>query len=223
MRTIKYHTAPFRLFGLSLVWLISVVAADGIAEEKAAETQYNPNFHYFVGGQLPGGRSFTVGDPAKWDVPVTNLAGQSLTKKLTVKPADYQGKGDAMHVEWSKSDKVGQLALYGATPINLTSVKDQAGLVFDVKMHRKPKQHVTVAMDCNWPCRGSFNAQSSFQKMPKDKWVGFAVPLSCLKGDTFDLSKINGVFLISTNGPLEMTIANIRLEKLGEGENKCAE
>ena len=116
----------------------------------------------------------------------------------------------------------GQLALYGS-PINLSAVRDQATLVFDLKLDRKPTQDVTISMDCEWPCRGGFNATKILSKFPKGEWRYFSLPLNCIRGDKFDLSKINGVFLMSTEGALELSLANIRIERLAEGEKGCVD
>lgn len=192
------------------------------AGAQAEELQLNPNFHYFVTGKVVGPRSFSVGDPANWNIELIDLRGHSAGKKIKVQPENYQGENDALHLVWSKAKMTGQVALYGS-PINLAAVRDQATLVFDLKLKRKPTKDVTIAMDCEWPCRGSFNATSTLRKFPIGEWRYFSLPLNCVRGDKFDLSKINGVFLMSTDGALELSLANIRLERLGEGEKGCVD
>jgi beta-glucosidase len=55
-------------------------------------------------------------------------------------------------------------------------------------------------------------------------WVTFAVPLNCLtntaSAQQFDSSRVNGL-LIATDGQLEMSIADIRLALLPEGDQGC--
>ena len=43
------------------------------------------------------------------------------------------------------------------------------------------------------------------------------------KSDNFDLSKIVGPFSIATEGKFTVSITNIRLEKLPEGDKGCVE
>jgi beta-glucosidase len=54
--------------------------------------------------------------------------------------------------------------------------------------------------------------------------VTFAVPLNCLtntaSAQQFDSSRVNGL-LIATDGQLEMSIADIRLALLPEGDQGC--
>jgi hypothetical protein len=192
------------------------------AGAQAEAPQLNPNFHYFIGGQVVGARGFNIGDPTNWSINLIDLTGHSAGKKIRVTPEDYQGKNDALHVVWSRAKMLGQIALYG-DPINLSAVRDQTTLVFDVKLGRKPTRDVTIAMDCEWPCRGSFNATNTLRKLPIGEWRYFSLPLNCVRGDKFDLAQINGVFLMSTEGVLELSLANIRLERLGEGEKGCVD
>jgi hypothetical protein len=206
----------FRYFsGLLAGLLVGALAqADG--------PQLNPNFHYFVAGQVVGERGFVLGDPANWSIELIDLAGHSANKKVKVQPEDYQGTKDALHIVWSRAKMNGQIGLYG-TPINLAAVRDQATLVFDVKVERKPTKDVTLAMDCGWPCRGSFNAANVLRKLPMGEWRYFSLPLNCIRGNNYDPSKINGVFMMATEGALELSVANIRIERLAEGEKGCVD
>lgn len=207
---------PFRYAcGLAAWFLVG-------ASTHAETPQLNPNFHYFIAGQVVGPRGFSVGDPGNWSISLIDLIGHSVGKKVKAKPEDYRGKNDALNVVWSKAKMNGQLALYG-DPINLSAVRDKATLVFDLKLERKPTKDVTISMDCEWPCRGSFNATSTIKKFPIGEWRYFSLPLNCIRGDKFDLSKINGVFLMSTDGAMALSLANIRLERLAEGEKGCVE
>lgn len=187
-----------------------------------SQSQLNPNFFYFFNGEILGGRGFTIGDAKDWNVPVVDLTGKTVTGKLTVKPDEYHGKGGALNAVWSAKKSRGQLALYGP-PLNIAAVKDKAALVVDLKLNRKPSSTVTFSLDCQWPCRGDFEAAHILRKMPSKQWVTLPIPLNCFKGETFDLSKINGIFLLGTEGKMDISLANIRLEKLPEGSSGCAD
>lgn len=209
------------LLGMGAV-LIPQAAVYGAEGPSTAQPQLNPNFFYFFNGDILGGRGFTLGDPKNWNVEVVALRGESATGKLKVQPEDYQGKNDALNAVWSRQKQRGQLALYGP-PLDLAAVKDKAALVVDIKMTRKPKGAVTFSMDCEWPCRGNFEAAHILKKMPIDRWAALPIALNCFRGDTFDLSKINGIFLVSTESVLGMSIANIRLERLPDGDTGCGD
>lgn len=189
---------------------------------RTQPSQLNPNFFYFFNGEIPGGRSFTLGDDKNWNVPVRDLKGRSATGKITVQPEDYQGTGDALNAVWTGKAGKGQLALYG-DPLNISAIKDKAALVVDLQLKRKPSDRVTFSLDCEWPCRGDFEASHILRKMPTKKWVTLPIPLNCFRGETFDLSRINGFFLLSTEGRMELSLANIRIERLEEGNPGCTD
>ena len=191
-------------------------------EEPAVADGLNPDFFYFINGELIGERGITLGDPGKWGLSIEGIEGKSATGKIRVEPEDFQHKDDAMRVTWSRSNVKGELAIMGP-PINIQVYKDQAALTFDVNVHTRPRESVKVAMDCGYPCRAEFEIGMTLRKLKRNTWTALPIPLNCLNSSNFDLSKINGVFLISTSGRLDMSIANIRLESLPEGSQGCSE
>lgn len=182
----------------------------------------NPNFFYFVNGKVIGHRGLTLGDPGKWGLSVEGITGESAGGKITIRPEDFQGKGDAINIKWSKKDIKGELGIFGPA-INIAAFKDLAALTFDVKVNSRPKESVMVGMDCGYPCRAEYEVGMLLRKLKKSTWTSFPIPLNCLKENNFDLSKISGVFVMSTQGKLDLSIANIRLEKLPAGSKSCKE
>lgn len=228
-RCFEAGKAKFLVLGLGVALSLGaavVQAADRVTPKQAqgatrqAQVQLNPDFFYFFGGNIIGSRGFSLGDPNKWGVPVTNLSGKSAGNKIEVSPTNYQGENDAIHAVWSRHKIKGELALYGP-PINIEAHKNAAALTFDLNMKRKPNKEVKIGLDCSYPCRAEVSAGNLLRKYPANTWITFPVPLNCFDSKNFDLSKINGVFMISTEGRMEMSIANIRLERLPEGDKGC--
>src|SRR5690606_11529352 len=135
----------------------------------------------------------------------------------------FQDTGDALQLTWSSRKKgQGSFGIYGG-PIDLSAVKDAASLTIDMKVEVRPDKDVSIGMDCGYPCRAAIPARKILREFPVGEWFSLPIPLNCFKGDEFDLSKINGPFTISTEGKLTVTITNIRLERLAEGETGCVE
>ncbi|WP_162926452.1 putative glycoside hydrolase [Teredinibacter purpureus] len=107
--------------------------------------------------------------------------------------------------------------------MNLSAVENAAAIVFDLKIDKTPSKAVSVGMDCGYPCRAEFEIGATLRKSPKKKWFSMPIPLNCFKSDDFDLSKISSPLSISTEGKMTLSIANIRIERLPEGEQGCAE
>jgi hypothetical protein len=86
----------------------------------------------------------------------------------------------------------------------------------------KPDKDVTFGMDCGYPCRSEMHVSAMLKDLKKDEWTTFPIPLNCFTKEGLDIKKINGPVVISTEGRLGLTITNIRLQKLPEGEKGCA-
>jgi len=203
-------------FGLLLSLLLLncfsiAVRADGL----------DPRFYFFMNGNVVGARGWQIADPKNWSVNLTGKSGQSDGGKLIVSPENYQGSDDAFHLEFTRQNMRGQFSLYGES-VDLSSVKDTAALVVDLKLAKNPNKPVTVGMDCGYPCRAEVRVDKQLKKSPKNQWFTFPIPLNCFAGQDFDLSKINGPFFIATEGKLDISIANIRIALLPEGEKGCA-
>lgn len=188
---------------------------------SSAQTELNPTYFYLVKGELIG-RSISLGDPSNWSTSLPGREGQSASGKITVAPTDFKATGDAIQINWSPRKKVqGSFGLYGGT-LDLAKFKDAASITIDMRVDGKPDKEVKIGLDCGYPCRADIVINSMIKKMPKGEWFSLPLPLNCFKSDNFDLSKINGPFTIATEGKFKVSITNIRLEKLPEGDKGCA-
>ena len=182
----------------------------------------NPTYFYLVKGELIS-RTISLGDPSNWSTNIQGREGKSAGDKISVAPIDFKGTDDAIQITWAARKKVqGNLALYGA-PIDLSKFKDAASLTIDMRVDVKPDKDVKIGLDCGYPCRADISINAMIKQMPKGEWFSLPLPLNCFKSDNFDLTKINGPFSISTDGKFTVSITNIRLEKLPEGEKGCVD
>lgn len=188
----------------------------------SAQSELNPNYFYLVKGE-PISRGISLGDPTNWSLNIQGRSGKSAGGKVEVSPTDIKATGDALQITWSARKKMqGNLGLYG-NPVDLTKFKDAASLTIDMRVDVKPDKEVRIGLDCGYPCRADLPINSLIKKMPKGEWFSLPLPLNCFKSDNFDLSKINGPFTIATEGKFTVSIINIRIEKLQDGEKGCIE
>lgn len=196
-----------------------------ICTPLAAANSLDPTFHYFVDGNVVGARGISVGDAKNWSVPVVDLAARSETGKLIVSPTSYKHENDALRAEFNKKKTRASLSIYGPE-INLAALENKVALSLWVKVDKISSAPIYLGMDCGWPCRAEVDIRKNLRKFPRKEWFNFAIPLNCLSnygaGESFDLSKINGPFVLSTEGRLDISIADIRLGLLPEGDPGCA-
>lgn len=216
---LKYKIFPVLPRTLSILFFGFTAA---LASQQVCALEPDPRAYFFMSGLTIGKREFQLGDPEKWNTKLKNMSAESTSGKIKAQPEDYQGRNDALHLTWSKNEIQGQLALYGPA-VDLSAFKDIAALTMDMKIARKPTAQVTVGMDCGPSCRAETPVDKQLKKEKINKWFAFSIPLNCFKNDGFDFSKISGPFLISTSGVLELSIANIRLVRLPEGEEGCVD
>lgn len=184
--------------------------------------QLNPNYFYLVKGELIG-RSISLGDPVNWSTGLQGREGKSASGKVEVTPTNFKAEGDAIQIQWAPRKKIqGNFSLYG-NPIDLSKFKDTASLTIDMRVDVRPDKNVNVSLDCGYPCRAELPINGLIKKIPKGEWFSLPLPLNCFKSDNFDLSKINGPFGMATDGKFTVSITNIRLENLPEGEKGCVE
>lgn len=203
---------------------ISLVTTTLMLQSYAADKPApNPNFVYLKDGKPVTGWGLQLGDPDNWATPVdSSRNAKSATGKISIEPADRVDKGDALKVLWSpRKDVKGVIAVYGST-IDLSKFENEGALVFDMRMDMKPDKNVTIGMDCGYPCRSEMHVSKILKDLKKDEWTSLPIPLNCFTREGLDIKKVNGPFVISTDGKLGLTIANVRLEKLPEGEKGCA-
>lgn len=202
--------------------LFLITLSCALAPLSFAETDINPNFIYLYKGQ-PQQRSISLGDPSNWSLGLQGREGKSASGKLSVSVTDFKEKGDALQLEWKASNKnQGNFALYG-NPVDLSKFKDAATLTIDMRIDRKPNKDVKIGLDCGYPCRADLSINGMIKDMPSGQWFSLPIPLNCFKAENFNLSKINGPFTIATDGKLTLSITNVRLEKLPEGDKGCAQ
>ncbi|HOY23028.1 MAG TPA: putative glycoside hydrolase [Cellvibrio sp.] len=203
--------------------IFSGLGAQSIQAADAAKPAINPNFNYMSEGNAVSGWGIQLGDPENWSTSVeASRKSKSATGKLSIEPIDFQATGDALKLSWSPRKAVkGVFSIYG-TAIDLSKFENEGAIVFDMKMDMKPDKDVTFGMDCSYPCRSEIHVSRMLKDLKKDEWTTFPIPLNCFTKEGLDIKKVNGPVVISTEGRLGLTITNIRLQKLPEGEKGCA-
>lgn len=157
--------------------------------------------------------------------------GSSTRGSLTASPGSQE---NAINLKWSPkgiknewdADDKNVLTMNitnRLSVIDLTSVVDQAALVFDVRVISAPRKHVELTVECNWDwqCRSTIPLKQPLRKLPKNEWVSFPVPLKCLNKDGFDFSKLTTSFMLYSQGKMEIELGDVRLTAFPADKVKC--
>lgn len=216
--------AVHKLRDLNIVFFALAVSGFSISTTFAAETAGpNPNFNYIQNGQPVTGWGLQLGDPDNWSMPLEETRkSKSAAGKVTVEPIDFKANGDALKIVWKSNKNMKGVFAIGGAPIDLSKFENEGALVFDIRLDTKPDKDVTIGMSCGYPCRGEMHVSSILKDLPKDEWTSLPIPLNCFTKEGLDIKKVSGPFDINTEGKLGLTITNVRLQKLPEGEKGCA-
>lgn len=211
---------------LKITFFAAALSTLSISTVQAADTAKatpNPNFNYIANGQVVGNWAIQLGDPDNWSMPVdASRKAKSAAGKVSIEPADRAERGDALQVSWSPRKAVKGVFAVSGSAIDLSKFENEGAIVFDMRLDTKPDKDVTFGMDCGYPCRAEMHVSKILRDLKKDEWTTVPIPLNCFTREGLDIKKVSGPVLISTDGKLELTIANVRLQKLPEGEKGCA-
>ncbi|MGJ8680018.1 putative glycoside hydrolase [Paraglaciecola sp.] len=211
-----------RLHFFKVVNLIFISICVFVSFQTAANSQAtNPKYSYFIDGEPVGSWKVVLSDENNWMLPVPEKEGASAGNRLKMSRAEYKGPDNAVALKWGRKKGKSSFSLYG-TAIDLSQFAARGALTMEIKIKKKPKGAVTVGMDCGYPCRGELSIHKTLRKLPINEWTTYPIPINCFASMGLDLSKINAIFMLSTDKPFEAQVANIRLELLPEGSPTCA-
>lgn len=187
----------------------------------AQNTTANSKLNYLVNGELVSGWGLQLGDPTNWSTSVSNRTGESASGKIKVEPSDRNAKGDALKVTWDgRKPGQGNLGIYGSS-LDFSNLENDGALYIEIKVITPPSTNVTIGMDCGYPCGGKVSVGKNLKQLKRNEWDMLPIPLNCLTKEGLDLKKVNGPFLMSTDGKLQIELGNIKLLKLAEGDPGC--
>ncbi|MGB5325070.1 MAG: exo 1,3/1,4-beta-D-glucan glucohydrolase, partial [Pseudomonadales bacterium] len=154
-----------------------------------------------------------VGDSDNWGVELNGSAGRTVKRPtVVVEPIDHALQGDARRIRWSTSE-IGQVYFQHNTPLDLKHLlKNEAALVFNLRVDRPPTDSVKLRIDCQYPCTGEVDITGSLKAQPRGEWQRFAIDIECFAEAGTNFKQVDTPFLMVTGGQLEVGISDISFE-----------
>ncbi|WP_143873512.1 putative glycoside hydrolase [Catenovulum sediminis] len=186
----------------------------------------NPVSDYVIEGKPIKPWKLSVGNAFEWGIPIEDQQGKTKRANLIVSPIEINKPNDAINVKWRGKDKAAwfsNITLNG-NKIDLSSVEDKAALNLEIRIHREPTSIAKITMRCNWKndCQGELPLNPLLSQLPQDEWTALTLPLNCFNQEgQFDFKNVTDIFAISTQGKMELDIANVYLVALPEGNKGC--
>ena len=144
-------------------------------------------------------------------LPVTTSRGE--LGAVVVTSEDKQVQEDSRRLQFNGSAKA-TVSLGSTTRTDFTSYAESKGaLVFDVKVNAKPGAEVNLGMYCGSDCGGDIAITEQLNSAALGEWTRVSVALECLAKKRVKMDMVLAPFMLSTEGTLDMSIYNVRIEK----------
>ncbi|WP_111977294.1 putative glycoside hydrolase [Algibacillus agarilyticus] len=211
----------------------ALTMATGLGFFTSAVQAADPVSTYIEAGKPVGAWKMQVGNGLNWGIPVVDQQGKTERGNLVVKPTSKDAENDAINIKWRGKEvknEWGGNMLHDSTftvtkhNIDISSVEDLAAIQFDIKVLRQPNKLASISMRCNWTnkCEGKLPLKPLLKQLPEDQWTTLTLPLNCFnQTGNFDFKKVTDIFSISTQGKMEIDLANVGLVALPEGNKGC--
>ena len=192
---------------------------------------FDPNINYFVQGRsvTPWELSLQFGQ-----VKLEGNNGSTTRNSLVIKPAIRTSENDVVSLTWRPKgiknewggDDINVMTMNlmnTQTTVDLSNVKMDAALTFDVKVIQSPNELVTLTLQSNWnwKSRSAFPLKQVLSRLPKKKWVSVPIPLRCFDNGTLDFEKITTIFMLQTAGKMKIELGDIRLTAFPADKANC--
>ncbi|WKB55387.1 glycoside hydrolase family 3 N-terminal domain-containing protein [Eleftheria terrae] len=171
-----------------------------------------------------------VGSSANWSLPLgsdLNAVVTTADGALRAETAQLNVQQDARKLSWAGGQA--EFKLMAADPAD-TTVKHpvdesayihpdaKAVLALDVRVEQAPQGLVKLRIDCGYPCRGELDATTALRGLPLGERATLKVPLACFAAAGTDFTTVDTPFLISTDQPLQLTLAHVRWQVGAAGD-----
>lgn len=128
---------------------------------------------------------------------------------ISYRAVDRLVQEDAIQLQWSgkASASVGFIA---KERIDYSALPEQAALVFDVKVDKKPTADVKLIVNCGSDCGAEKSITNELQNTNAGQWQTLSINMSCFQKAKMDM--LLSPFTLNTKGELGLALHHIRIE-----------
>jgi beta-glucosidase len=175
---------------------------------------------------------------APWDLEIIGYQNDRLSmttntvsaSSLKIEAVDRNEQQDARRVIWNGKGQ-GQVALSATERQNLINyVDEKSALIFDIKVDKAPASSTFLRLGCGSYCASDIDLTEKLMDLSGKGWQAVSVDLNCFPtaGANFGIAQpprefftqVLQPFSLVTSGELDITFANVRIEK-NAGSGKC--
>ena len=152
---------------------------------------------------------------------VTVTGSTASLDTITLRAVDRNVQEDSRRMQWNGTGR-GSAGFFAQSRTDLSSyVEANSALVFDVKVDEKPTADVRLGIFCGQDCMAEKSITENLQALPQKEWTTLSVALKCLATDRAKMDMILSPFYLVTEGKLDLSLYNLRIEKNVDAEITC--
>ena len=129
--------------------------------------------------------------------------------QVSVRTFDKDVQEDARRIQFKGA---GSVSIGSAFPADLRAYQE-TGAAVEILLKRDSRlvDDVWLAMDCATACQAKVDISALLAKLPQDSWQAVSVDLACFTRQGADFSQIFTPFHLQSQGPLQLSLAGIKL------------
>ncbi|WP_244667458.1 exo 1,3/1,4-beta-D-glucan glucohydrolase [Xanthomonas sp. D-109] len=182
------------------------------------------------GAQAVGGVYLDRGKPAvginlilfggtQANLPAATFPAALADGSLKVTAIDHKAQEDARRFVWSGSGKSG-LALVLPKPLDVSRESNgDVQLILTLKVDAAPGAGARIGVACGHDCGARVDLGKALAALPKGEWRTLGVPLKCFAAAGADLTRLERLPEIESDGALDLALSRIALGSSNEAQS----
>jgi beta-glucosidase len=206
-RTARMADGALYKFGYGLSYGSPKAAWTALSEESGVANAGAAN-SWFVNGVPAASWSLNLGQPGGGEgLRVTTVPAQALGGRANVTAVDAMVQEGARRFQIADGDA--EIAITSQNVSDLSRETNGEVLVLFTVSAIRPPASATIGMRC---AGGTNLCGSTAIALPaQPKFVRYGMPLKCLASKGVDMTKVTAPFVLTTKGPADIALAEVRL------------
>jgi beta-glucosidase len=148
--------------------------------------------------------------------PVT--ASVATLGAINYRAVDRLVQEDSIQLQWSGKAQA-SVGLVAKERVDYSQLPEQAALVFDMKVDKKPTADVVISLNCGSDCGAEKSIDNVLHAAPANQWQTLSISFNCFKKAKLDM--LLSPFTLTTKGELGLALYHIRIESVSTPSVTC--
>lgn len=202
---------PLFAYGYGLSYQDKDVLGDDLSEEMAEVAVETDKILKIFDNRPLDPWQLIIADGHNNTVAVTGSTANLAT--ISLRAVDRNVQEDSRRLQWNGTGR-GSAGFYSQSRTDLVPyLEANAALLVDVKVDERPTADVRLGVFCGQDCVAEKSITENLQAAPQKEWITLSIALKCLATDRAKMDMILSPFYLVTEGKLDLSLYNLRIEK----------